>query len=413
MRKTIQWCGAVLISSIALLSASAGADSGRLTVVAGSADLSRKIVAVAVDSDASEPDAATVTIDADGAKLPKIGEALEVHASHQGTDEVIFKGEILGIEPAFETPKKSAVTIRAFNRLHRLTRGRKSRTFENQSDADIASRIAADNGLAFGPSGSEAFVKYDHVYQQNQTDLEFIGVRAARIGYEVVVDDSTLFFRRRREPQSTGLGCVAPAPGLSALLRAFHPRLSSANQVTTVVVRGYDPEHQREIVGTAHAPAIGLSPQGLKVDPPDAAVDLGTVPALATESSAYGAALGTLTALTAGHVSAEADSDGDASLRAGGRVAIDGVNAAFDGDYHIVAASHRFEPASRPGWHTLLRVVRDDRGRFWLPEVGDEVIVDFLEGDPDQPIIVGSFWDKDQPPETSPCDSGRHPWHRR
>jgi type VI secretion system secreted protein VgrG len=41
-------------------------------------------------------------------------------------------------------------------------------------------------------------------------------------------------------------------------------------------------------------------------------------------------------------------------------------------------------------------------GRLWgmihIPRIGQEVIVDFLEGDPDQPIIVGSVYNADQMP---------------
>jgi type VI secretion system secreted protein VgrG len=42
-------------------------------------------------------------------------------------------------------------------------------------------------------------------------------------------------------------------------------------------------------------------------------------------------------------------------------------------------------------------------GGVWLPRVGQEVIVDFLEGDPDQPIITGRVYNADQmPPFTLP-----------
>lgn len=37
-------------------------------------------------------------------------------------------------------------------------------------------------------------------------------------------------------------------------------------------------------------------------------------------------------------------------------------------------------------------------GQIWIPRTGDEVIVDFLEGDPDQPIIVGSVYNADNMP---------------
>ena len=39
-----------------------------------------------------------------------------------------------------------------------------------------------------------------------------------------------------------------------------------------------------------------------------------------------------------------------------------------------------------------------------IPRIGQEVIVDFLEGDPDRPIIVGSVYNADQmPPYTLPA----------
>ena len=42
-----------------------------------------------------------------------------------------------------------------------------------------------------------------------------------------------------------------------------------------------------------------------------------------------------------------------------------------------------------------------DRGAFWLPDVGDEVFVVFVNGDPRMPIIVGGLWNgNSSPPET-------------
>lgn len=42
-------------------------------------------------------------------------------------------------------------------------------------------------------------------------------------------------------------------------------------------------------------------------------------------------------------------------------------------------------------------------GQFSVPRMGQEVLVDFLEGDPDRPIVVGRVFNADQPP---PCDPG-------
>ena len=49
-----------------------------------------------------------------------------------------------------------------------------------------------------------------------------------------------------------------------------------------------------------------------------------------------------------------------------------------------------------------VRVGQLSAGRRWgasfWPRIGQEVIVDFVEGDPDQPIIIGSVYNADQMP---------------
>jgi uncharacterized protein involved in type VI secretion and phage assembly len=43
-----------------------------------------------------------------------------------------------------------------------------------------------------------------------------------------------------------------------------------------------------------------------------------------------------------------------------------------------------------------------DRGFYFLPEVNDEVLVAFEQGDPNYPYVIGALWNgKDKPPETN------------
>lgn len=350
-----------------------------------------RVASIVVDASTSDVDAATVTLDLRRSRPPSIGDSLDIAGGSN-----IFKGDIVGIEPVFDAGGQSRVTLRALNRLHRLTRGRKSKTYQDQSDADIVSRIAAEAGLVAGPASPEIKIRYDYVYQRNETDLEFLRERAARIGFEVLVDDKTLLFRRPVDSDAIPLGCTG-----QATLKRFHPRLSSANQVSKVTVRGWDPVRKQEIVGTASRRLIALSPgAGQIADPPGELIDLGLVQGLDSAANAYGAARGTLEAVTASDLSAEADAMGDASLHVGAIVSVSGIDARFNGKYYVAGASHRYQQGANGDWRTFLRLVRSDRGFYSLPEVGDEVLVAFANGDISQPIIVGSFWNgTDKPPD--------------
>jgi uncharacterized protein involved in type VI secretion and phage assembly len=42
-----------------------------------------------------------------------------------------------------------------------------------------------------------------------------------------------------------------------------------------------------------------------------------------------------------------------------------------------------------------------NRGAFFIPDVGDEVLVSFIQGDPRYPVVIGSFWNgNDKAPDS-------------
>jgi hypothetical protein len=174
-----------------------------------------------------------------------------------------------------------------------------------------------------------------------------------------------------------------------------------------VIVHGWDPHRQAEIVGSAQGKTIDLT--GTLGGLPGLigrTVDLGRIDALTSATGAHGAATGTLAAMTASDVAAEADVDGTPLLKAGTLVTVVGRDAAFNGKYLVVGSSHRYsKDGSAHPYHTLLRLARQDSGAYYLlPEVDDEVIVAFIQGDPDQPIVLGSVWNDPARPEERVCE---------
>lgn len=60
------------------------------------------------------------------------------------------------------------------------------------------------------------------------------------------------------------------------------------------------------------------------------------------------------------------------------------------------------KPGKKKGRKTLARkdLKKTRGGAVFLPEVNDEVLVAFQSGDSRKPVVIGSLWKKDPPPES-------------
>jgi uncharacterized protein len=354
-----------------------------------------RVVAILVDESVTEPPTAAIALRA-GSVPPAVGRGIDIAAID---GQILFQGEVVASEQLVQASGEPIVIVRALDRLHRLNRGKKTREFRDASDADIARQLAFSAGLQAKAAGPEASTPHSTVHQHEQTDLEFLRERAAAIGYHVFTDRTTLHFEKRRLVPQTIVGCTLRV----IRVRALAAWLASPDEVHEVQVRGWDPVKKEEIVGKARQDAIGLSRAASHIEPPASILDLGFVETLQSAMAAHAVAKGVLSQSTEQDLSAEMAVDGDAALRARAEIILEGAGAAFNGKYFVQGVSHRYDRGPGGGWKTLLRVVREDRSVFLLPEVGDEVLVAFQHGDVDRPVIVGSLWTSQAPPETSPC----------
>jgi phage protein D len=426
-------------------------------------ELMRDLGDVTVENSLHLPDAATLALHdtrlrwIDDARLAP-GAAIEISAKIGRSQQTIFDGEIVELEPDFSGASQR-LTVRAFDRLHRLARGRRARSFQNVTDSDLANRIAGEVGLQAKVDATSQV--YPYVFQANQTNLDFLQGRASALGYLLYVEAKTLHF-------------VAPKPESQPIalkwgetLAAFRPRLTTVDQASSVMVRGWDPAQRQEIVGQTKqgqgAPELQRPQQGGSVAQDAFKMETQHLIAdrpIRSQSEADLLAQSIADQQAGRFIEADGTCAGDPALKAGTIVEISSVGERFSGKYFVTSATHIYGGG---GYHTeftisglhpatllnllkpepedliarglVIGIVTDNqdpdglgrvkvkypwlapdhasdwarvaatgggpsRGIEFLPEINDEVLVGFELGDIHYPYIVGGLWNgKDAPPK--------------
>lgn len=317
------------------------------------------VTSVAVESDVTVPSMFTIELNPQRDRsremqwiddeLFAIGTAVEVKMGYGSELSTLITGEITGLEPFFIMSAGPRLIVRGYDRRHRLLRGRKSRTFSQQKDSDIASAIAAEAGLTAGAEDSQ--VVHDHVFQANQTNMEFLQSRARRINYEVAVDGSKLLFRPAKNAESEILTLKMEDDVLE-----FFPRLSTMRQVTEFEVTAWDPKQKKAIKASSkvgdEVSLMGGQQSGGDLSQSafgDAVGKVGDRPVM-TQAEADQYAAGGFNSAALALISGSGICRGRGDLQPGKVIKIDGLGTRFSGQYYVTAALHRYTP--RLAYHT-------------------------------------------------------------
>lgn len=286
-----------------------------------------------------------------------VGNVAEFKLGYGNDLETLIIGEITGLEPEFVLDRLPSVTVRGYDRRHRLQRGRKTRTFLAQKDSDIASTIAREAGLSAEDIDSK--VTHDYVIQANQTDLEFLQERARRIQYEVFVTDKTLHFRPVQNDKSEVMTLT-----IGEHLLEFYPRLSMMRQIGEVSVRGWSPQEKKKIVGTAQVgfSSAKMGGTGTKIGPQmndvfGSMTDVLSMAPAMTQAEADQMAKASLDQKALSLIEGEGVCLGRTDLRAGKVIKIAGVGERFSGPYYVTSAIHRY--TAQGGYRTQFQVRRN------------------------------------------------------
>lgn len=281
------------------------------------------------------------------------GNEVDILMGYPGDLKTVIVGEITGLELEFNVEQTLMLIVRGYDRRHRLLRGRKTRSFVQMTDSQIASQVAAGAGLSAEVVDSQ--VKLEYVLQHNQTDLEFLLERARLIGYEVLVVKKTLFFRPAQIARQSALTLSAQGD-----LLEFSPRSTTLGQVGEVEVRGWNPQEKQVITGKAHRAEKFLGKTG---GPQAADKAFGKVSRLSVDrpvinrAEAEKIAQGLFNEMALSYIGGEGACEGRPDLRPGLIVDIQGLGKRFSGAYYITATSHEISPAL--GYQTAFTVRRN------------------------------------------------------
>ncbi len=280
---------------------------------------------------------------------------VEVRMGYLGNLRLMLTGEITTIEPDFPASGGLTLSLRGLNVLHRFRAEQHSFAWEKKTDSEIAEDLGkrpvkkGKPGLGIKvrtePLDSEPEEPY--VFMDNRYDIVFLLNRARRHGYEVVLredeeGDEYLFFgpsESRGEP---------PAPYLlewGKSLISFRPTLTTAKQVSEVIVRGWDRRNNRKIEGKATwQDLVPKGPERERMKVLAKAFgnrrEIVTDRPVHTKGQAKAMAKDILRDRLKGMVKASGATVGLPDLRAGRRVQVVNLGPRFDGEYYVTKTTH-------------------------------------------------------------------------
>jgi hypothetical protein len=322
------------------------------------------------ERDMFQADMAQIVVSNQGSKYSKakIGDPVEIKVGDQQTS--VYKGEIVNVEPTFKGGEKTRVVIRAMNKLHRLLRIRKSVTFTDKTDQQILNQVVSDAGLSLEWK-HEKSITYKHVYQHNQSAMEFLRMRAGRMGCHVWCVGTTVYCKQPELQAGPIAEFKLSESSTSGTLRSFTPRMSGAAIVKKMTVKGWNPETKELITGEANAEQSKLGGSNAQTG----AGDLGDQESYSVDTPVWSKeeadaiAKAKLQDISLGFMTGEAEITGDPDMDLGKIVNImanSDPNASpdddpFNGKYYIMGLTHRHSQSKSTdgGFITILRLARD------------------------------------------------------
>ncbi len=377
----------------------------------------------------------------------------------------VVSGEITDLSVDFGAARAPVLTVTGRDYRHRLGRSKQSHPYEKMTNSQIASQVVQRNGLTpvVAPAGE---LPKDEELQSDETDLEFLTRLAGEKGYELLVEQRSVYFGPPRD--------TADVPIVLAVdndqVTDFSASVSGATPVNAVQVSGTNAFEEPFVETLTLVELPGVLP----IDELDWRKVVCSEKPVSDASEALDVARAELDNYASRYLTGSGTCRGNPRLRAGKRVQLVGLGHRLSRVYRLTSVSHSFSttglyttsfqvngapkpdayatspdgfeqsPVARrkPFYGVVSAVVTDINdpqnqgrvrvrfpwnadagvskwapvatpmsgagwGQFFLPQVNDEVLVMFERGELNLPYVMGSLFNaRNLPPPTEGRKTG-------
>ena len=291
-------------------------------------------------------------------QLLDFGKAFSVAFGPPGEAGPVFAGRITGLEASYFGDRGPELLVLAEDRFQDLRMERRTRTFEDMTDADVFKAVVQDHGLT--PRIDVDGPRHRILAQVNQSDLAFLRQRAAAIDAELWIDNRT-FFAQARARRSSGRVAFTEGEGLLS----FNVLADLAHQRTAVRVSGWDVANKRAIDVEVTESAIQAELEGRRSGSATLRslaprVERIALSAPQTEEEARATAEARYRSRARGFVRGYGVVEGTPRVRVGSTVELNNLGPMFDGPYYVTLARHTFD--NECGYRTTFYVERPGIG---------------------------------------------------
>ena len=388
----------------------------------------------------------------------KPGDEIKITAGYHQEEETIFEGLIVDHGVAIPDDSLPELTLKCVDKAAAMTVEKKNRYFPDSTDSDALTKVLGDHPVQGSVEGT-SYV-HERMIQFDSSDWDFLVTRSEMNGLIVVVDDGKIDVKKPEtsndvlaltygtdiskielkvdsrfqyskvtaegwdlstnevkqgvssEPSVPSIGNL-DGPGMSGVLEGKDFRMHTSGPIdpaelkiwadaklmrsryslirgkikfmghaapkpdTTISLSGLGARftgsayvsgvyHRIKDVTWDTEVTIGMSPQMFS----ETQKDIGSPPAGGQLPGVHGLQIGTVQKI-------DADPQGEMRIQV---------------DIPVIAASGDGVWARQSTYYAT-----NEAGNFFMPEIGDEVVCGFLNGDPRFPIIVGSVYSKKHP----------------